>query len=131
MTDELDNFDLFKGSSDQEADLLGELDSLKGLLSDEPDAAPDEDIPLLDDVVSHPDEASADAQGLRAAMAAAPSPSAPKPFIPPVPPPRPPLVQERELEMMVDKIIDKEMPRIRVELKRVLMSELRLRGVLK
>ena len=32
---------------------------------------------------------------------------------------------------MVDRIIDKEMPRIRVELKRVLLAELRMRGILK
>ena len=128
MTDELNNLDLFLDDDNGDSDLLGELDALKGLLS-EPAANPDDDIPVLSDVVA-------------AEKKPAPNPLAGNPFVPPPRPTERPTaaasaptpaasLKEKDLETMVDRIIDKEMPRIRVELKRVLLAELRMRGILK
>ena len=115
MTDNQD--DLFAPgakASGSPPDLLGELHSIKGLLDDELHTAAAVDnnaIPVLDEVVvPSPPAAAPQATARR---------STPSPAL------------EQEMEAMVDRIIDKEMPRIRVELKRVMLAELRLRGVLK
>ncbi len=129
MTDELHNLDLFLDSDKSDADLLGELDALKGLLSESKSPAGGDDaIPVLNEVVSPAEEKPAAAPTARPAPrpplpAAGTTTSAAAPAAAPM--------KEKELEVMVDRIIDKEMPRIRVELKRVLLAELRLRGVVK
>ncbi len=122
MTDNQD--DLFAPgakASGSKPDLLGELHSIKGLLDDELHTAAAVDnnaIPVLDEVVVPSPPAA-----VPRASSAAPQATARRS------PPSPAL--EQEMEAMVDRIIDKEMPRIRVELKRVMLAELRLRGVLK
>ncbi len=121
MTDDQDDlFDPGAKAPGGKPDLLGELHSIKGLLDDElhTAAAVDNDtIPVLDEVV---------------VPSSAPEPASPPPAARPTPRrPAVPANLEQEMEAMVDRIIDKEMPRIRVELKRVMLAELRLRGVLK
>lgn len=121
-----DQNDLFEAGGKQRKppDLLHELDSIKGLLDDElhtASAVDNGEIPVLSDVVT----------ATTAPTAATPvSPAAPAP---PAASARrsPPPDLGQDMEAMVDRIIDKEMPRIRVELKRVMLAELRLRGVLK
>ena len=115
-----DHDDLFDGSKRRKSpNLLNELDSIKGLLDDElvtASAVDNNAIPVLNDVVAP------SASPAPPAKPAAPAPS-PQQSLPPN--------LEQEMEAMVDRIIDKEMPRIRVELKRVLLTELRLRGIIK
>lgn len=108
------------------AELLRELRRVRAILeANNPDGSK-EDIPLLKEVV--PARKSAPP----AAASAPPPPGpAPEPAPEPVAEPAAELPSEQELEAMVDRIINQEMPRIRLELKRVLRDELRLRGLLK
>ncbi len=92
------------------AELLAELNRVRSLLATRTTIKEEDDIPLLDEVVGTAAEANTDS---------APTESAP-------PPP-----SEDELQQLIDRIIDREMPRIRLELKRVLRDELRLRNLLK
>jgi len=89
------------------AEILGELKRVRGLLAERQAEQP-ADIPLLDDVV------------YRAVAAAA---------VPHVTTPAPP--SEDELNALIETLIDREMPRIRLELKRALRDELRTRELLK
>ncbi|MFA5627105.1 MAG: hypothetical protein WCX90_01690 [Thiohalomonadaceae bacterium] len=92
-------------------ELLAELNRVRRLLAEQNASIQDNDIPLLDDIVG--DKSITHTQ----------------PAITPAPVPT--LPTEIELEAMLDKIIDREMPRIRLELKRVLRDELRMRELLK
>jgi hypothetical protein len=98
------------------AEILAELDRVRALLATRAPAPPkvEEDIPLLDEVVATGSETTAET----VAIAAPPAAEAPPP-------------SEAELETLIDKIIDREMPRIRLELKRALRDELRMRNLLK
>ncbi|MEW6647678.1 MAG: hypothetical protein AB1450_10795 [Pseudomonadota bacterium] len=98
------------------AEILAELDRVRALLATRTPAPPkaEDDIPLLDEVVASGAEARAESTEVTALPAAEP------------PPP-----SEAELDALIDKIIDREMPRIRLELKRVLRDELRMRNLLK
>ena len=95
------------------AEILAELDRVRALLATRAPVPPttEDDIPLLDEVVAAGAEARAGAE-------LAPPPSA-----------EPPLPSEAELDTLIDKIIDREMPRIRLGLKRALRDELRMRNL--
>jgi hypothetical protein len=112
------------------SELLAELNRVRALLATRAPAKKDDDIPLLDDVVgtdAEPEPATLAGGGEE--VAAAPDTTAA-----PAPGPIPdaaPLPSEEELQGLIDQIIDREMPRIRLELKRVLRDELRMRDLLK
>jgi hypothetical protein len=98
------------------AEILAELDRVRALLATRAPAPPktEDGIPLLDEVVA------AGSETITETVAVVAPPSAE------LPPP-----SEAELETLIDQIIDREMPRIRLELKRVLRDELRMRNLLK
>lgn len=99
------------------AEILAELNRVRALLATRA-SAKEEDIPLLDEVVT---------TGVKTRSGATAVSAAPEPE--PVSPP--PLPSEDQLQELIDQIIDREMPRIRLELKRVLRDELRMRDLLK
>ena len=95
------------------AEILAELNRVRALLATRATAkTTEEDIPLLAEVVA--------TGGDTKPAAAAPATEAPAA-----------LPSEAELDAMIDQVIDREMPRIRLELKRVLRDELRMRTLLK
>jgi len=98
------------------AEILAELNRVRALLATRTPAPPraEDDIPLLDEVVAAGTEARTEAMKV-------PAPPAAEPALP----------SEAELDALIDKIIDREMPRIRLELKRALRDELRMRNLLK
>ncbi len=104
--------------SPDDVDLIEALDSLDGLLNDpvEPDAAPaddtDDEIPLLDEVVLHPDDLAGEAHHLKAAMEQAPPPE-PAPAI--------------DVESAVEALLDARLAALRDELKAELLAELKHR----
>lgn len=98
------------------AEILAELNRVRALLATRATAkATEDDIPLLDEVVAAGTEVNTEAL------------SAPEPESMAAPP----LPSEDQLQELLDQIIDREMPRIRLELKRVLRDELRMRNLLK
>jgi hypothetical protein len=99
------------------AEILAELNRVRALLATRA-STKEEDIPLLDEVVT----AGTKLRSGATEVSATPEPE---------PAPPPPLPSEGELEELIDRIIDREMPRIRLELKRVLRDELRMRDLLK
>lgn len=110
------------------SELLAELNRVRALLATRAPAKKDDDIPLLDDVVgtdAEPEPATL-AGGGEEVAAAPDTTAAPAPI-----PDAAPLPSEEELQGLIDQIIDREMPRIRLELKRVLRDELRMRDLLK
>jgi hypothetical protein len=111
------------------SELLAELNRVRALLATRAPAKKDDDIPLLDDVVgtdAEPEPATLAGGGEEVAAAAPDTTAAPAPV-----PDAAPLPSEEELQGLIDQIIDREMPRIRLELKRVLRDELRMRDLLK
>lgn len=98
------------------AEILAELNRVRALLATRASAKAEEDIPLLDEVV---------ATGAEPKAAAPAASTAPQAMTPPT------LPSEEEMQALLDQIIDREMPRIRLELKRVLRDELRMRNLLK
>lgn len=100
------------------AEILAELNRVRALLATRTPAPPktQDDIPLLDEVVATGAETKAE-EAMEEPASLAPESV--------------PLPSEDELQALIDKIIDSEMPRIRLELKRVLRDELRMRNLLK
>lgn len=102
-------------------DILAELKQVRTLLDEQGGMRDDEDIPLLDNAFRNKPAMPAHPVMPLAGEATTPGSTGQPAALP----------AEAELDALLEKLINREMPRIRIELKRVLRDELRLRQLLK